>query len=297
MPNFTNEESLKSFLKKESKRLNISINKVYNTYVSRLFLERISKYNNKEVIVKGSFAQFVHLRKFVRPIIDIDLASMEGHHDPIIVMVQAMSDSQNDDLIFNFRKKPYQKETGIYKIPLIVDYGKVHQPLNIDYRENHPCIFEKQIKTVPKVFEGDTEYEVVVTSVEETLAEKLCSVVERNKLHDINTRIKDFYDIYELHGGTYDLDKFSYYFEKILENSSKVDINTATTDILDINFIKKHEQEWENSKRKYEFLDDDINLIGAVYYTRGVLSEQLQRIKQGKNKCYVLKKPDIDINE
>lgn len=174
-----------------------------------------------------------------------------------------------------------------------MDFGKIHQPLNIDYRENHPCIFEKQIKTVPKVFIGDTEYEVVVTSAEETLAEKLCSVVEKNKLHTMNTRIKDFYDIYELHGGAYDLDKFSYYFEKMIENSNKVNINTATTDLLDINFIKRHEQEWENSKRKYEFLDDEINLIGAVYYTKGVLNEQLQRIKQGKNKSCFLKKLDI----
>lgn len=109
MQKFTNDDSLKNFLKKESSRLNISINNVYNTYFSRLFLERISKYNNKEVIVKGSFAQFVHLRKFVRPIVDIDLTSIEGHHDPILVMVQAMSDSHNDDLIFNFRKKTLPK--------------------------------------------------------------------------------------------------------------------------------------------------------------------------------------------
>ena len=38
-------------------------------------------------------------------------------------------------------------------------------------------------------------------------------------------------------------------------------------------------------------MDNEIDLEGSVYYTRGVLSEQLQRIKQGKNKpkTYVLK--------
>ena len=289
MKEFISDDSLKAFLKKESKRLGINISNVYSTYFSRLLLDKLSKYNNKEVIVKGSFAQFVHLQKFVRPITDIDLASVEGHHDPILVLLNAMCDSKNKEMVFNFRSKPYQKEdTGIYKIPLVVDFGKIHQPLNIDYRENHPCIYERQIKSVPKVFEGDYEYEIVVPSIEETLAEKLCIIVESNKPQLLNTRVKDFYDIYQLHGGEYDLDKFSYYFEKMLNDRGKINVGSASTLALNDEFIRSHEMEWEHSKKKYEFLDNDISLYGAVYYTRAVLSEQLQKIKSGKNKTYAL---------
>lgn len=291
MKEFISDDSLKAFLKKESKRLGINISNVYSTYFSRLLLDKLSKYNNKEVIVKGSFAQFVHLQKFVRPITDIDLASVVGHHDPILVLLNAMCDSKNKEMVFNFRSKPYQKEdTGIYKIPLVVDFGKIHQPLNIDYRENHPCIYERQIKSVPKVFEGDYEYEIVVPSIEETLAEKLCIIVESNKPQLLNTRVKDFYDIYQLHGGEYDLDKFSYYFEKMLNDRGKIDVGSASTLALNDEFIRSHEMEWEHSKKKYEFLDNDISLYGAVYYTRGVLSEQLQKIRQGRNKSYLLRK-------
>ena len=291
MKEFISDDSLKAFLKKESKRLGINISNVYSTYFSRFLLDKLSKYNNKEVIVKGSFAQFVHLQKFVRPITDIDLASVEGHHDPILVLLNAMCDSKNKEMVFNFRSKPYQKEdTGIYKIPLVVDFGKIHQPLNIDYRENHPCIYERQIKSVPKVFEGDYEYEIVVPSIEETLAEKLCIIVESNKPQLLNTRVKDFYDIYQLHGGEYDLDKFSYYFEKMLNDRGKINVGSASTLALNDEFIRSHEMEWEHSKKKYEFLDNDISLYGAVYYTRGVLSEQLQKIRQGRNKSYLLRK-------
>lgn len=291
MKEFISDDSLKAFLKKESKRLGINISNVYSTYFSRLLLDKLSKYNNKEVIVKGSFAQFVHLQKFVRPITDIDLASVEGHHAPILVLLNAMCDSKNKEMVFNFRSKPYQKEdTGIYKIPLVVDFGKIHQPLNIDYRENHPCIYERQIKSVPKVFEGDYEYEIVVPSIEETLAEKLCIIVESNKPQLLNTRVKDFYDIYQLHGGEYDLDKFSYYFEKMLNDRGKINVGSASTLALNDEFIRSHEMEWEHSKKKYEFLDNDISLYGAVYYTRGVLSEQLQKIRQGRNKSYLLRK-------
>ena len=39
-------------------------------------------------------------------------------------------------------------------------------------------------------------------------------------------------------------------------------------------------------------MDDDIDLEGSVYYARGVLSEQIQKIKQGKNKIYSYKIDD-----
>lgn len=288
MQHFKNDKSMKSFLKKEAERLEINIHNVYHTYFARLLLERISKYDNQQIIVKGSFAQFVHLRKFVRPITDVDIASIEEHHKPILTLVQAMCDEQNDVVNFDFRTKPYRKDdTGIYKIPLLVKYGKIKQPVNIDYRENHPSIFEKQVKLVPPVFKDDNEYPIVVPSLEETLAEKLCIIVESNKPQVLNTRVKDFYDIYQMHGGEYDLDKFSYYFEKMLILRNKVDINKVNTNLLTEEFIRAHEQEWEHSKKKYEFLDKDITLYGAVYYTRGVLSEQLQKIRQGKIKIYI----------
>ena len=284
MKKFKNCNSLKAFLKNESKRLNIGITNTYSTYFSRLLLENLSKYNNEEVIVKGSFAQFVHLRNLVRPITDLDLTSIDDHHDVFLVLVSAMVESENYDIVYNFRGKPYQKEdTGIYKIPLVANFGKIKQPLNIDYRENHPCIYEKHRKTVPCIFEGDTEYEIIVPSIEETLAEKLCIIAESNKPNMLNTRVKDFYDIYQMHGGEYDWDKFSYYFMKMLNDRDKVDIKNINTSMLSNEFINNHKTEWENSKKKYEFLDDDIDLYGAVYYTRAVLSEQLQ-----KSKSYVL---------
>ena len=285
-----NSESLKAFLKKESKRLNLSINNTYNTFFARELLRRISKKNiDNSIIVKGSFAQFVHLKEMVRPITDVDITSKEPHHDPLLILINALSDHDvENDIEYTLRNKPYRTYTGIYKIPLVANYGKISHPIGMDYRENHPCIFEKQLKEVPTVFEGDTPYNIVVPSIEETLAEKLCIITESNKPDLINTRIKDFYDIYHLHGGEYDLDKFSYYFEIMLQKRGKINLNDASTSYLTKEFVKKHEKEWEHSKKKYEFLDDEIDLEGSVYYTRGVLSEQLQKIRQGKNKIYML---------
>lgn len=291
MNSFNNSASLKAYLNKESKRLNISIGNIYNTFFSRDLLYRLSKIDHsKDIIVKGSFAQFVHLEKVVRPITDIDLTSTINHHNPLILLVNAMCDKASDnDFDYILRGVPKRTSSGIIKIPISAKYEKINHPIGIDYRENHPCIYEKQVKIVPKIFSNDEEYEVVVPSMEETLAEKLYIIAVAKNLKEgvLNTRAKDFYDVYHLHGGSYDLDKFSYYFERMINDYGLVsDINALNTDYLNNDFIEKHEGVWESNKKNYEFLDDDVDLKGAVYYTKSTLNEQYQRIRQGKNKVY-----------
>ena len=291
MNNFNNSASLKAYLNKESKRLNISIGNIYTTFFSRDLLYRLSKIDHsKDIIVKGSFAQFVHLEKVVRPITDIDLTSTINHHDPLILLDNAMCDKASDnDFDYILRGVPKRTNSGIIKIPISAKYEKINHPIGIDYRENHPCIYEKQVKIVPKIFSKDEEYEVVVPSMEETLAEKLYIIAVAKNLKEgvLNTRAKDFYDVYHLHGGSYDLDKFSYYFEKMINDYGLVsDINALNTDYLNNDFIEKHEGVWESNKKNYEFLDDEVDLKGAVYYTKSTLNEQYQRIRQGKNKVY-----------
>ena len=74
--------------------------------------------------------------------------------------------------------------------------------------------------------------------------------------------------------------------------SSHVNKDDLTTEFLSKDFVNKYQEEWEHSKKKYEFMDGDIDLEGSVYYARGVLSEQIQKIKQGKNKIYSYKIDD-----
>ena len=83
---FENEEKLKSFLKKESNRLGISIQNTYNTYFTRLLLERISKLCYDKLYVKGSMSEFAHLNEMIRPITDLDLVSTEYHNDPLLIL-------------------------------------------------------------------------------------------------------------------------------------------------------------------------------------------------------------------
>lgn len=280
---YRNSDALKAFLKKESNKLGISPTNTYNTYFLRQLLQRISEFSDREIIIKGSLASIVHTGKIFRPLTDLDLTSRNTHNNPLLTLYRALYNSDDNSIRYELQSLPKQTQTGIFKIRLSAMYGKIKHPLSIDFRENHPAIYEVNKKQVPRIFENDKDFTVNVPSYEETLAEKLCIIVESNKSNVLNTRVKDFYDIYKLHGGEYDFEKFSYFFEKMLKDRGKIRISDATTENLNSQFVRNHQQLWDNAKVKYEFMDDEIEFAGAVYYTRSVLSEQLQKIRSGKN--------------
>lgn len=279
MKEFKNSNQMKSFMKKESERLNISISNVYHTFVARKILEKISKANNNLILVKGSSAETIYLGSLVRGITDVDLAGLPGIDVNNDFLINILLNNNDEQIKFSLKKKPIITNTGIHKYSTEASFDVMRQDLNIDFQENYDRLIEKQTRVMPKIFEGDEEFEINVPSFEEYLAEKLCIIVESNKEDVLNTRVKDFYDIYQLHGGKYDYDKLTHYFGKMLKLRNKINLEDASTVHLNQKFIKEHKPVWESAKEKYDFLDHEIDLEGAVYYTRGVLREQLQ--KQG----------------
>lgn len=266
-----------SFMKKEASRLGISLRNAYTTYISRVFLEKLSKYNNGLILVKGSAAETSYLGELVRGITDVDLALL----GPIEFNTGLLSSFVNDETISDFHfkmvREPKVTSTGIYKMSFEAQFDKTRQPLGVDLQENYNRLIEKQVRMMPAIFEGDHEFPVVVPSFEEYLAEKLCIIAESNKTDVLNTRVKDFYDIYRLHGGKYDPEKLTKYFGQMLKLRGKIDIKDASTIYLDKDFVEKHKDLWEKAKDRFDFLDDGIDLYGAVYYTRGILREELHK--------------------
>ena len=277
MRHFSNSNQFRAFMKKEADRLGISINSAYTTYVSRLFLEKLSKYNNGQVLVKGSSAETAYLGRLVRGITDVDLAGIGPIETNLDLMKTFVEDTSISDFKFKLVREPKVTPTGIYKMAFESSFDKTKQPLGVDFQENYNRLIEKQVRTMPAIFEGDDEFPVVAPSFEEYLAEKLCIILESNKPDVLNTRVKDFYDIYQLHGGKYDPEKLTRYFGKMLALRGKIKLEDASTLYLDRYFIEQHKEIWERAKEKYDFLDDGIDLYGAVYYARAVLREELQK--------------------
>jgi len=280
---FKNANQFKSFLKKEASRLDITIPNIYSTYFARDLLRIISTYQFDDIVIKGSFSQFIHAQKLWRPVTDIDIASKSN----IRLIMQILSNTLNNSesqIKYYFSDKNEVTNTGIYKKSVFADFDGMHQQINLDIKAQHPAILETQLKIVPTLFEGDQPFLFYTPSFEEHLAEKLCIIVETNKPDVLNTRLKDFYDVYQLHGGKYDPEKLSRYFAIMLEKRGKIKLEDATTEHLDSRFIIQHQETWKNNRRIYEFLDYQTNLTQVVFYSKAVLSEQLQKLRIVKEK-------------
>lgn len=276
MQKFRNSNQMKAFMKKESRRLNISIQNTYSTFVARCFLEKLSKYNSEQILVKGSSTEVSCLGTLIRPITDVDIASINKFNINNDIFGEIMDDS-SDGFCFSLKRDPRTTNTGIYKLSFELAFDTIKQPLSVDFQEEYSRLIEPKYRVMPKIFEGDKEFEIYTPSFEEYLAEKLRIIVESNKPDVANTRVKDFYDIYQLHGGMYDSEKLTEYFGKMLSLRGKINIQDADTRYLDKDFIDRHTDIWNSASKKYSFMDKGIDLEGAVYYTRAVLREQLHK--------------------
>ena len=281
---FKNLDQNKAFIKNEAKRLGITPKAAWSTYYSRLLLERLSKINYGSLVVKGSFSQYVHLNSLSRPVLDIDLSSEQEHFIPINLLYQAIYESEDDVVTYDVLTLPKQTKNGVYKIPVIAkikypdDDREVIISVPVDYKESNNVIFETQYKGVEPLFKGEKKFFINVPSFEEHIAEKLYIIAHCRRDDVLNTRVKDFYDIFELHGQKYDGDKFALYFQAMLLMYGE-DLENISTSFLNKDYIKRHEALWEKMKNKYEFIDKELDLAEAIYYTRAVLSEQIQKIQ------------------
>lgn len=278
---FSNDDKLKAYLKSESKRLGISITNTYSTYFSKLLLERINKISYDELFVKGSFSELAHLDEMIRPITDIDLVSTKYHNDPLLVLYRAMYDT-NGNLYYELTDIPKRTKTGIYKIHITANFGKIKHPISIDFQELSNTIYEKDYKRINPLFKCDNYFYVYTSSFEEHLAEKLCIVVESNKDNVLNTRVKDFYDIYKLNNGKYDKEKLSYFFYHMLMDRNKIDINLVSVKHLNDEYVKKHQDLWNSMSKKYEFMDKDVKFDEALFLTKEILEQEINNLEDTK---------------
>lgn len=278
---FRNDDQLRAYLKNESKRLGVTITNTYNTFFSKLLLQRLSKFSYDKLFVKGSFSELVHLNSMIRPITDLDLVSTNYHNDPLIFLFQAMYDT-NEEIFYELTDIPKRTRTGIYKISMTANFGKIKHPISIDFQELSNTIYEKDYQRVEPIFNGDEFFYIWTPSFEEHLAEKLCIVTESNKEDVLNTRVKDFYDIYKLCGGKYDKKRLSYFFYHMLKDRNKIDISTASTSHLTREYIEKHYELWNQMSRKYEFMDKSVQFKESVEFTKELLNQEIGNLEESK---------------
>ena len=278
---FDNSEQLKSFLKSESKRLGISIQNTYNTYFARILLERINKWSHNEIFVKGSFSEYAHIGKLVRPITDVDLVSVDGSEKTLQIIFGALYKANKiNNICFELTKSPYQTKTGIYKIPFVANFGKIEHHMSMDFQEKSNTVYIKDFKVINPIFKDDYYFGVCVPTIEEYIAEKLCIVLENNKEDVLNTRVKDFYDIWKLLECSYNANAVEDIFAKMIVDRHKIDTSKLDPSFLNDDYIERHQQIWNDIAKKYEFLDPSVRFDMAVRVTQRMLTHEVDHFKK-----------------
>lgn len=289
---YSSNDQFKAFLYNSAISMGMSVHNTYNTYFSRQLLELISKYSFCQIIVKGSFSQYIHLKKLYRPITDIDLTSQNSFDDVYDILKYAVNPNNNDSqILFKINEQKKYSEAGTISLSITCSIGTIKHVIFVDLRCNNNQMLELQYKLVIPLFKDDNEFYVNTPSYEEHLAEKLCIIAERAKKHKerkLCSRLKDFYDVYQLHGGKYDFSKLTIYFEKMLRISGIISMEELTTEHLNLDFINNNKKLWDIVQKKHDFLDKNVDLNLVVAYSKAVLSEQIQRARclANKDNCY-----------
>lgn len=276
---FRNDDQLRHYLKSEAKRLGISTTNAYSTFFALMLLNRICDYNKEELVVKGSFSEIAHLGHMIRPVTDIDLVSREEHNNPLLVLYQAMY-KENEPVNYELFSLPKTSNTGMHKLSLTAEFGKIKHPISVDFMELSKTLYDIETKKVYNPFRGMPDFYVNTPTYEEHLAEKLCIVAESQALYSEKTRLKDFYDIYKLQEKSYDYDKLCDYFARMIVDRNKVSIDNLSSDYLDEDFYLNHVGLWMDMSSKYEFLDHSFFLDKAMYLTRDILEDQITRVRK-----------------
>ena len=267
-----------NYIRNEAERLEISVPNAIKTFMARELLQKVSKWGNKKLLVKGSSAEIAYLGRVPRCITDVDLAALKGYRfNEDFIQKIVLSSKYEDQFKFNLVKAPSVTDTGIIQLTVGATFDGVTHDLKIDYHENYDRLIKSQKRVMPAIFDGDKPFEIICPSYEEYLAEKMCIIIESIKPDVLNTRVKDFYDIYQLHGGKYDCEKLTKYFAMMLKKRGKIELKDASITHLNQHFVEEHKAIWDKTREYYDFFDREIDLKGAVYYTRGALRSELQK--------------------
>jgi len=189
---------LKNYAKKEKKQVNL----IYLSFIQERFLYRlsISDYREKFVLKGGILLYCFDL--ITRPTKDIDFLAQNVPNEINEIkkiMTQICKIEINDGVLFDTETltakiiAENRKYNGI-RIKLWAYIGTIKQILQIDIGFGDIIIPTSSIIEYPVLLDGNSP-KIKVSSIESLIAEKFESMII---LSIINSRMKDFYDIYFL---------------------------------------------------------------------------------------------------
>lgn len=193
--------SLKAKIRNLAKEKDMSAQVILQNYMFERFLERISKSNYKNnFILKGGMLIAAIVGIDNRSTMDMD-ATIKNYPITIDSLTRAIIEicniEVNDGVHFSFTGiEPIRDDDiyGGYRVGIKADYDTIITPLLVDITTGDIITPREVFYSFKKIFDKGT-IEVWAYNIETVLAEKVETIMVRGEL---NTRPRDFYDIYIL---------------------------------------------------------------------------------------------------
>ena len=276
-----NKDKLKNIIAKKAKGDSTLSGQLYQMFFFERILERLSKSKYKHnIILKGGLLLSSIIGENERTTKDMDatLKSMPLEKENIYSIFQEILNiNLEDDVSFeiiDIKDIREEDEYGGFKmnIKAIMDNLKIYlaveittgdkiTPKEIDY--NYNSIFE------------DKKIHILAYTTETIIAEKYHTVIVRGLL---NTRMKDFYDIYILiskNKDKIDIDNLKNAIKNTFDyRKTKIDISEIQETIIDISRDKKMKKLWQNYQKNavyakeiaFEDLFDSLKYITSILW-------------------------------
>ena len=196
-----NAMQLKALVKNLAVKKGVAPQALQQNYMLERILERISvsSYRDKFIIKGGMLiAAIVGLNNRTTMDMDATLHCMPLTENSVReALSEILSIDLNDSITFTINKISLIREDdtyGGYRASLIADFDTLNIPLKIDLTTGDKITPREITFRYPLMLE-DRNLEILSYNLETILAEKYETIIRRSTL---NTRMRDFYDIYIL---------------------------------------------------------------------------------------------------
>ena len=256
---FTSPRQLKDKIKNVEQKYNLPANTLLNYYMMERFLCRLS---NSEYcdnfIIKGGFLISSLIGIDMRSTMDIDttIKGIPVNEESIRKIIEGVIKIDlEDNIIWEIEKIRSIHEAGEYddfRITLIATFFNMQTPIKIDITTGDRII-PKEVDYNYQLLFTDKSIDIKAYPLTTILAEKIETILSRNIL---NTRARDYYDIYILTKLNPQLD-----YEglrealtiKVEERNSLEYIQNSQKYLKEIKASKELKNIWDNYSRKNQY--------------------------------------------
>ncbi len=251
---------LKAKIRNLSRQKDMSAQVILQNYMFERFLERLSKSKYKDYfIIKGGvlIAALVGINNRSTMDLDTTIKNLPLNVESVTNAIKDIcSIPIDDDVSFLFAGITATRDDDVYggyRVSIISEYDTIKTPLHIDITTGD-AIAPGEILCTFKMMFDEESFSLWTYNIETVLAEKVETILRRGEL---NTRPRDFYDIYILtKTQNFDQSTFTEALKSTAEHRETTHIFNNLRNRLDvISGSKDLKSRWYQYTKDYKYAD------------------------------------------